>query len=94
MEIKIIHDKEHHKFVCEIEGKISHLKYKVLPDGKTLDYRSTYVPPELRGRQIADQMVKAGLEYAKANKYKVIPSCSFVRAYIERHPEYKEIVVE
>lgn len=94
MNIVVEHDKENHQFISEVEGKISHLKYEVLPDGKTLDYVSTYVPPELRGRQIAGQIVKFALDYAKENKLRVIPSCSFVQAYIKSHPEYNAIVVE
>ena len=92
MNIEIEHDKENHQFIYEINGKTAHLKYKVLPDGKILDYMSTYVPPELRGQQIAAQLVKVGLDYARANNYKVIPSCSYVRAYIERHPEYNDLL--
>lgn len=94
MNIVIVHDKENNQFVSEVEGKISHLKYVVLSDGKILDYVSTYVPPELRGRQIAGQIVKFALDYAKENNYRVIPSCSYVHAFIERHPEYKGVVVE
>lgn len=94
MNIVIEHDKKNHQFTSEVEGRISHLKYTALPDGKTLDYMSTYVPPELRGRQIAEQIVKFALDYAKENNYKVIPSCSYVDMYVKRHPEYNEIVVE
>lgn len=92
MNIVITHDKENHQFISELEGKISHLKYRVLPDGKTLNYISTYVPPELRGRQIAGQIVKFALEYAKGNNYMVIPSCPFVQAYVERHSEYNDLM--
>lgn len=94
MNIVIEHDKKNHQFISEVEEKISHLKYTVLPDGKTLNYMSTYVPPELRGRQIAEQIVKFALDYAKENNYKIIPSCSYVDMYVKRHPEYNEIVVE
>ena len=94
MSIVVKHDKTKHQFTSEVEGKIAKLDYLVMPDGKILDYVSTYVPPELRGRQIAGQIVKAALEYAKENKLRVIPSCSFVQAYIEGHPEYQEVVVE
>lgn len=92
MTILINHDQDRHQFTCDIEGKISHLKYDIMPDGKVLDYKSTFVPPELRGQNIANELVKAGLEYARKNGYKVIPSCSFVRAYIERHPEHNDLV--
>jgi predicted GNAT family acetyltransferase len=94
MNIVVEHDKENQQFISEVEGKISHLKYEVLPDGKTLDYVSTYVPPELRGREIAGTLVKFALEYAKENHYSVIPSCSFVRSYMDRHPEYQDMRAE
>ena len=93
MNIVIEHDQENSQFVSEIDGKISYLKYEMLPDGKTLDYLSTYVPSELRGRQIAGQITKFALDYAKENHYKVIPSCSYVQAYIESHPEYQDLVL-
>lgn len=93
MDVVITHNKENHSFITEVEGKISHLKYTVLPDGKTLNYISTYVPSELRGRHIAEQIVKTALEYAKNNNFKVIPTCSYVDMYVKRHPEYKDLIV-
>ena len=93
MNIVVEHDKEHHKFISDLEGKVSHLQYKVLPDGKTLGYVSTFVPVELRGRKIAQQIVKVALDYAKENNYKVIPLCSFVQDYVDHHPEYNDIIV-
>jgi len=93
MDIIIEHDKEHHQFIATVDGKVSHLKYEVLPDGKTLGFVSTFVPIELRGKHIAGQIVKFALEYAKENKNKVIPLCSFVQAYVDSHPEYNEIIV-
>lgn len=93
MTLQINHDKERHRFTAEVEGKISELKYTTSPDGKTLNYQHTFVPPELRGRRIAEQIVKEAMEYAKNNNYKVIPSCPYVHAYVERHPEYREVVI-
>lgn len=92
MNIIIKHNKEKHQFFSIIEEKIATLDYAILPDGKTLNYLSTYVPPELRGQQIGQMIVKFALEYAKTNKYKVIPSCSFVDSYIRRHPEYNDLL--
>jgi predicted GNAT family acetyltransferase len=94
MNIHIEHDEEINQFFSKIDGKISYLKYTLLPDKKTLNLRMTYVPPELRGQQIAGKIVKFALEYAKENNYKIIPSCSYVEAYIKGHPEYKNIVLE
>jgi len=93
MDIIIEHDIENKQFISEVDGRISHLSYDVLPESNTLNYLSTYVPPELRGRQIGRKIIKFALDYAKENNFKIIPTCSFVRAYIENHPEYDDIVV-
>lgn len=92
MDLTIQHDVNAKIFFVEIDGKISRLNYKILDDNKTLDYYSTFVPPELRGQKIADKITLFALDYAKENHYKVIPSCPFVKSLIERHPEYKELV--
>jgi predicted GNAT family acetyltransferase len=92
MTFEIQHDKDHTQFVAVIEGKTAMLKYFPLPEGKVLNYHHTFVPPELRGQHIGQDLVKYALDYAVSNGYKVVPQCPFVRAYIERHPEYKDLI--
>lgn len=92
MTLTITHDPDHHQFVAVVEDKTAMLKYSVSANGKTLDYYSTFVPPELRGRHVGEDMVKVALDYAKDNNYRIIPTCSFVKTYIDRHSEYKGIL--
>jgi len=40
------------------------------------------------GQGLASQLVRAALDDAKERGLEVNPVCPFVRAYIERHPEY------
>ncbi|MBS0288881.1 MAG: N-acetyltransferase [Proteobacteria bacterium] len=83
----IHHNQETSQFVADVAGKIAFLSYKPLSDG--LDYYRTFVPPELRGRQIGQAIVEYALNYAKDNHLKVKPTCSFVKHYIDNHPEYR-----
>jgi predicted GNAT family acetyltransferase len=39
-------------------------------------------------------MVKAALEYAKAEDLEVLPICPFVKGYLRKHPEYLPLVSE
>lgn len=57
-----------------------------------IDLYSTYTPPQLRGKGLAAEVVKAALEYAKEKKIKVIPSCWYVRKFIDQNPEYQSLV--
>jgi len=88
----IQHDKIANQFIVQIEGKVAFLKYHALPGGEIWDYYSTFVPPELRGRGIGQELVKFALEYAKDKQHQIIPSCPFVQHYINEHPDYESIV--
>ena len=51
----------------------------------------TEVPREFEGRGIGSALVKAMLELARAEGLKVKPLCSFVSAYMQRHPEFADL---
>ncbi len=91
MEYKVTHNKNASKFSTINEGKESVLEY-IMVSSTTMNMIHTYVPTEQRGRQIAASLVKAGLEYAEENNLKVIPSCSYVRTYINRNDAYKKLL--
>ena len=55
-------------------------------------FTHTGVPTALEGRGIGSALAKAGLEYAQAEGLAVVPLCSFIRAYIDRKPEYQPLV--
>ena len=83
---------EAREFVLSAPGGQSTLAYAPAGDG-VVDFVSTYVPHHLRGRGYAQALVMAGLEWAKKEKLKVIPSCWFVGVVVERKPEYGELLV-
>lgn len=91
MDIDIKHDEVNKRFYVEINGNTSELTYKKVDD-KTLDYHHTFVPEALRNQGLAAKITKYALAYARNNHYYVIPSCPYVKAYIEQHPDYANLV--
>ncbi len=47
----------------------------------------TEVLPTHRGQGVGDRLVRFALDDARRRGLRVIPSCPYVRAYLERHPE-------
>lgn len=92
MGLSIQHQPLQRQFIVVVNQQTAHLKYHVCADEKILDYYHTYVPPALRGQNIGQKIVKFALDYAKENHLTVIPTCPFIRQYIEQHPEYKPLV--
>jgi predicted GNAT family acetyltransferase len=41
---------------------------------------------------MAERVVRAALDHARAHGMKVRPACSYVRTYLRRHPEMKDLV--
>lgn len=78
------------RFEVNLEQGTAYLVYRQA--GNTITLVHTEVPAALGGRGIAGALAKAGLEYARANGLRVIPSCPFVKSYLERHPEYQDLV--
>jgi predicted GNAT family acetyltransferase len=90
MSLDIRHDENGSRFVATIDAHDAYVAYMPVDD-QTLEYRRTYVPTELRGQGIAGKLVAWALEYARAHGYRVIPTCSYVRGYLERNPEYQDL---
>jgi len=91
MNLEIKHDKKNQRFYAEKNHKESELLYKKI-DEQTLDYYSTYVPESLREQGIAGQVTEYALQYAKDNHYQVVPSCPYVKSYIDKHPKYQSLL--
>ena len=83
---EVINNKQGSRFLLEIEGQEVYVLYA--EDKETIELYSTYTPPQLRGQGFAEKVVLAAFEYAKEKNLKVIPSCWYVRSFLEKHPEY------
>ncbi len=88
-ETKVIHDAAARRFSLATEGRAAVADYELA--GDTVIFTHTFVPPELRGRGLAEKLVRAGLEWARAEKRRVVPACSYVAAFIRRNAEFQDL---
>ena len=52
----------------------------------------TGVPDALRGRGVGQALAAHAIEAARAGGWKIIPLCPFMRAQVERHPEWRGVI--
>ena len=52
----------------------------------------TVVEDEFRGQGLSKPLIKFALDDARSDGLKVIPSCPAVAGYIEKNPEYRDLV--
>lgn len=79
-----------HRFELPVEGNLAIAEFVRFPGG--VDFTHTLVPHELEGRGIGSALVRYILDYAAQQQLQVRASCSFVGAYIERHPDYQHLL--
>ena len=52
----------------------------------------TEVDPSHEGEGLGSQLARAVLDSLRNDNRTVIPSCPFIKSYLQRHPEYVELV--
>ena len=52
----------------------------------------TVVAPEYAGAGVAPLLARAALDHARAEHLTVIAECPYVRAFVERHAEYQDLL--
>jgi predicted GNAT family acetyltransferase len=88
---EVINDIQGSRFLLDVKGKEVYVLYA--EDKETLDLYSTYTPSKLRGQGLSEKVVFAAVEYSKQKKLKVVPSCWYVRKFIEKHTEFQSMIL-
>jgi predicted GNAT family acetyltransferase len=91
-DLPVVHNSAAKRFEISLDGQIAFSKYLLV--GEKIIIEHTEVPVELEGRSIGSRIVRAALDYARAQKLKVMPLCPFTAGFIHRHPEYQDLVLE
>lgn len=68
-----------------------HLAYRV--DGDVVAMLHTDVDPRFEGKGVGSALATTALDDARSRGRRVVPKCPFVRRYVERHPEYADLLV-
>jgi len=87
---EVVHNAAVGRFEMRVGSSVAVLDYSV--SDRTITFVHTGVPPELEGRGLGSQLARAGLEHARREGLRVVPQCSFVRSYIQRHSEYQALL--
>ena len=86
----VVHNAARSRFELEVEGMLCRADYRM--DGDTMWVVHTEVPPALEGRGLAGRIVAAVFAHARATGLKVVPACSYVRAWAHRHAEQAKVL--
>lgn len=85
-----LNNTDKNRYELSVDGHLAATYYRIA-DG-VITFVHTEVPDALAGRGVGSKLVKGALDQVRAAGLKVVPQCPFVRAYIERHPDYADLL--
>lgn len=86
------HNAAESRYELVLDGSLAVAAYLTRTDGARV-LTHTYVPEALRGRGVAERLARAALADARAEGRKVVPECSYMARFIQRHAaEFGDLV--
>lgn len=84
----VMHNEAQGRYELETDHGLAIVVYRRQGDG--LIFTHTEVPPADEGKGIGAAIVRAALDDTRKRGLRIVPACSFVAAFVRRHPEYDD----
>ncbi len=88
----VVRNDASHRFEVTVDGVLCVLEYRLRDGVLTIDH--TGVPDAVGGRGIAAALTQTALDAARREGWRVRPNCAYSVAYIEKHPQYRDLLVQ
>lgn len=87
---EVQHNAAASRFEAHPGGLLALCSYRL--QGDVLVMHHTEVPWQLQGQGVADALVRAAMAWAREQGLHVRPTCSYVSAWMRRHPETHDLL--
>ncbi len=93
MDLAIRHQPADQEFSAATAGHTAELAYSFPADG-VIDFTHTFVDDALRGQGVGEALAREALAFARQQGLRVRTSCRFVAGFVQRHPEYHDLLAK
>lgn len=91
MSIEVIHHPELQRYLAVEDGvQVGLADYR--RSEEAIDIVHTEVDPAHGGKGIGGQLVQGMLDQIREEGGSIIPSCPFVASWVDKHPEYEDLL--
>ena len=84
-------DAEHDRYVVEVDGKVAGFTVYHIRGGRQF-FVHTEIKRRFGGHGVGSVIARYALDDVKAKGGMIIPICPFIRAFVDKHPEYESLV--
>jgi predicted GNAT family acetyltransferase len=94
--VQIEDNPQRHRFEARSDGELAGEAYYRLEsggDGEVVVFTHTVVDDAFEGQGVGSTLAREALDEVRRRGSRIRPECSFIRSYIEQHPDYSDLVV-
>ena len=94
-DFQVVHEQNQNEFYIGLDGgQKAYIKYRISENNsesqlakREVDFYTTYVPDDHRGKGLAAILVESAFNWAEENSLQVAASCSYVAIKLNRKPK-------
>ena len=90
-ELEVADNPAERRYEVTVDGEVAGASYYWDRDGVRI-VTHTEVDAEWEGQGVGSRLIAGALDDIRARGLRVTPLCPFTAAYIDRHPEYSDLV--
>lgn len=92
-DVTVRNNPEHHRYDALVDGEVAGSAFYSLTD-EVITFIHTEIDPAFEGQGVGSVLARQALDDVRADgSRRVRPNCPFIRGWIERHPDYADLVV-
>jgi uncharacterized protein len=81
------------RYEIHVDGELAGTAAYDLEDS-AISFTHTEIDDRFEGRGLGSQLARGALDDARRRQLRVVPNCDFIRGYISKHDEYRDLVPE
>ena len=81
------------RYEIHVDGTFAGFTQALDRGGDVVDMPHTVVFDEFEGQGLASQLVTGALDDLRSQGQKIVPTCPYVAAFVEKHSDYADLLV-
>ena len=92
MAVEITLNESEHRYEAHVDGELAGFAAFTM-QGDRIIFTHTEVDDRFEGQGVGSQLARHALDDVRSRgSLQVVPRCPFIRSWIEKHPEYADLV--
>ncbi|TFV49550.1 N-acetyltransferase [Blastococcus sp. TF02A-35] len=91
MDVTVTNAPERRRYEARVDGALAAIA-DYIPTDELVAFTHTEVLPEFEGKGVGSVLVRHALDDVRGQQLAVLAVCPFVSGYVQRHPEYADLL--